>query len=333
MSKKYKIFGAEMSPYSVKVRSYFRYKNIPHQWLQRMRHEEEFKKFARLPIIPLVVTPEEEGIQDSTPIIERLEQIFPEPLIHPEDPTLAFLSALIEEYGDEWGNKIMYHHRWYAELDQLATAHVLARDVIPDADGEAVEGLAKKVRDRMSGRGSFVGSSDETAPLISGYLDRLFEILEPHFENRLYLFGDRPSFADFGLGLQVYEMALDPTAGAIIRARAPNVLKWVYRMTDPRNDGPFENWPSLQPTLEPLLADAGTYFLPWSTANAKALAADEEAFSVELNGEAYVQPPQKYHARSLGVLRERYAANADNSELNRILEETGCLTYLQQVTD
>jgi len=262
-----------------------------------------------------------------------ISEIFPEPSIHPDDPTLSFLSALIEEHGDEWGNKIMYHHRWYTDMDQVTTAHVLARDMLPDADGEAVEGLAKKVRDRMSGRGAFVGSSDETAPLISGYLDGLLEILEPHLENRLYLFGDRPAFADFGLGLQVYEAALDQSAGAIIRARTPNVLQWVYRMTDPRNDGPFEDWPSLQQTLEPLLVNVGTYFLPWSAANAEALAAKAETFSVELNGESYVQPPQKYHARSLSVLRERYAANAGNSELNRILEETGCLPYLQQGSD
>ena len=27
----YRIFGIELSPYSVKVRSYFRYKRIPHE--------------------------------------------------------------------------------------------------------------------------------------------------------------------------------------------------------------------------------------------------------------------------------------------------------------
>ena len=35
MADVYRIFGAEMSPYSVKVRSYFRYKAIPHQWVLR----------------------------------------------------------------------------------------------------------------------------------------------------------------------------------------------------------------------------------------------------------------------------------------------------------
>ena len=40
MSGEYRIFGAEMSPYSVKVRAYFRYKGIPHQWLSRRANEE-----------------------------------------------------------------------------------------------------------------------------------------------------------------------------------------------------------------------------------------------------------------------------------------------------
>jgi len=328
MSDEYRIFGAEMSPYSVKVRAYFRYKDIPHQWLSRRAHEEEFQKYARLPIVPLVVTPDGTGIQDSTPIMEKLDAVFPEPSIHPDDPTLAFLSALLEEYGDEWGNKLMFHHRWFSTADQLATAHVLARGGMPDAPWEEVDKAAQTIRERMVSRVHFTGSSPENAPLISSYLDRLLEILKPHLADRKYLFGGRPAFADFGLGLEVYEMALDPTAGAIIRARAPEVLAWAFRMTEPRNDGPFESWDCLQPTLEPLLRDAGEFFLPWSTANAAALMAGEESFSVTLGGKAYVQGPQKYHARSLNALRGRYAAVGEKSALDPILEATGCLAYL-----
>ena len=35
MSNRHRIFGIEMSPYSVKVRSYFRYKALPHEWIVR----------------------------------------------------------------------------------------------------------------------------------------------------------------------------------------------------------------------------------------------------------------------------------------------------------
>jgi glutathione S-transferase len=153
MTDVYRIFGAEMSPYSVKVRAYFRYKNIPHAWLSRRQHEDEFQKYARLPIVPLVVTPDGTGMQDSTPLMEKLDAVFPEPSIHPEDPTLNFLSALIEEYGDEWGNKLMFHHRWYTKPDQLATALVLARGAAPYADSATVDDMAKTIGERMTASG------------------------------------------------------------------------------------------------------------------------------------------------------------------------------------
>ena len=35
MTSPHRIFGLELSPYSVKVRSYFRYKAIPHVWIVR----------------------------------------------------------------------------------------------------------------------------------------------------------------------------------------------------------------------------------------------------------------------------------------------------------
>ena len=120
--KVYRIFGAEVSPYSVKVRSYFRYKRIAHEWIPRTPAvQAEFQKYAKLPLIPVVATPEGEGLQDSTPIIETMEARVPEPSIHPDEPAAAFLSALLEEFGDEWGNKWMFHYRWAREVDQLCS--------------------------------------------------------------------------------------------------------------------------------------------------------------------------------------------------------------------
>ena len=43
MSQPYRLFGVELSPYSLKVRAYFRYKNIPHEWIARdSTNQEEF---------------------------------------------------------------------------------------------------------------------------------------------------------------------------------------------------------------------------------------------------------------------------------------------------
>lgn len=326
----YRIFGSEMSPYSVKVRSYFRFKDIPHQWIpRRADSEEEYKRFAKLPIVPTVATPADEGLQDSTPIIERVEAEHPEPSIHPTDPALRFVSALLEEFGDEWGNKLMFHHRWWGEVDIAGSAQTLARLSAPMAGEAEIAQRTAMIRERMTGRGHFVGSSAATADLIRAYLNELLDLLEPHLANRKYLLGARPSFGDFGLSAQLYEASVDPTGGSILKSRGPNTLAWCQRMLEPRNDGAFETWDELAPTLKPVLAYVGRYFLPWTTANAKALAEGAPEFSVDLAGQAYVQPPQKYHAKSLAALKARRAA-VNDERLEKILTEAGCESWLKE---
>jgi glutathione S-transferase len=331
MGENYRIIGAEMSPYSVKVRSYFRYKAIPHQWvLRNAASQAEFEKCAKMPIIPLVVTPEGTGIQDSTPIIDRLEKLFPEPSIHPDDTVANFVSALIEEFGDEWGNKWMFHYRWARDVDQISSAGRIARMRGPAADEEKHAAFAGQVRARMVDRVWFVGSNDVTAPQIeAGFLDML-KLLDAHLATRPYLFGGRPAFGDFGLWGQIYEMWTDPTAGAIIGGAAPHVLDWVHRMLWPKAEGKFESWSALAPTMMPILTEqVGARFMPWSCANEKALADGQEEFSVTLAGQSWTQKPQKYHARSLGMLRAKYAEVADKAALDPVLEAAGCLAGLR----
>ena len=164
MSDLYRVFGSENSPYSVKTRSYFRYKQIPHEWIVRNQETTaEYKKYARLPIVPAVATPEDQGLQDSTPIIEAMESQFGEPSIHPSDPTLQFLSELIEEFADEWGNKWMFHFRWAREVDQRSAAERLVADMLVGASEEQLRTMADQIRERMIGRVGVVGSNETTA--------------------------------------------------------------------------------------------------------------------------------------------------------------------------
>jgi glutathione S-transferase len=330
MADVYRIFGAEMSPYSVKVRSYFRYKAIPHQWILRNSESQaEYEKHAKLPIVPLVVTPDGTGIQDSTPIIDQMEKRFPEPLIHP-DGVAGFISALIEEFGDEWGNKWMFHYRWTRDVDQICSAGRIARMRAPKASETELDAFAGQVRARMADRVWFVGSNSQTAPQIeAGYKDML-ALLDRHLAARPYLFGGRPAYGDFGLWGQFYELWTDPTSGALIEGGAPHVLDWVHRMLWPREEGPFESWPVLAPTLMPILkTQVGGRFIPWTLANEKALAENREEFSVSLGDEVWVQKPQKYHARALGMLRAKYAAASDKATLDPVLESAGCLVGLR----
>jgi glutathione S-transferase len=326
----YRIFGSELSPYSVKVRSYFRYKDLPHEWIPRSPAvQAEFQKYAKLPLVPLVVTPDGEGVQDSTPIIERFEAGHAEPSIVPEDSTLAFISALLEEYGDEWGNKWMFHYRWRYPPDAWSTAERIAQQMMGAQGTLAVAQARAAVAERMTGRLGFVGSNERTQPTIEASFKRVLGFLEAHLQARPYLLGGRPAMADFGLWGQLYEAATDPTPGALMRASSPKVMAWVQRMLSPQVDGPFEPWSALAPTVMPLLTqEVAGLFLPWSVANAAAIVRGDKNFEVTLGGAPWSQEPQKYHARSLAEIRRKYAAAKSSPGLEAILDESGCLRYL-----
>ena len=53
-------------------------------------------------MVPVVVTPADEAMNDSTHITRALEAAHPEPLLRPADAGRRGLDALIEDWADEW---------------------------------------------------------------------------------------------------------------------------------------------------------------------------------------------------------------------------------------
>ena len=338
-SGQYCLFGGAGSPYSVKVRSYLRYKGIKHKWVVRNSPEtiQEHQKYAKLPLVPTVVTPEGKSLQDSTPILEQMELLFPEKSIYPPSPVGRFMSELLEEFGDEWGNKWMMHLRWYSESSSLS-AEVFARRTAAEIcsgspDAAAMEAMASSFKERMTKRSFTVGSNATTAPVIEeSYLETL-RLLEKHLSSRPFLFGGSPSLADFGLAGQLYQCFTDVHAGELMRMHAPSVALWCEVMVNPQSIGAFEEWSDLAPTLEPLIASEVRRFLVWSDANSKALEGGQKEFAVDLgNGQMWSQTvggPQRYHAKSLRELRRKFA-KVNDPELKEILERCKCLQLLQE---
>ncbi len=328
MTGQFRLFGNELSPYSVKVRSYLRFKGIPYTWIVRnAATEEEFSRHARVPLIPLLLTPEGEALQDSTPILEALEARYPEPSIVPGNPSLAFLAALLEEYADEWLNKPMFHYRWFYEEDAISAANRLAASLMPDGEPTMAASL---IRRRMVDRLRFVGSSPETKETIEDSFERLVNLLNQHLATRSYVLGERPSMADFGLFGQLIQCLSDPSPGTILRQRAPQVQRWLEQMVHPRNHGPFEAWETLAPTLEPILREeVGLVFAPWTLANERALQSGQNRLEVEIRGRLFRQTPQKYHAKSLAMLRQKYSSLSDPDDLRAILERTRCIALFE----
>lgn len=336
MAERYRLFGVEMSPYSVKVRAWFRYRGIPFDWVIRnTENMAEFTQLAKLPLLPMVVTPAGKVLQDSTPIIEELEALHfgsmdDENSIYPSDPELKFVDQLLEEFADEWGNKWMFHYRWKSDVDQQGSAARLATLMLPkDAKEDQSKQMSAMIRERMVGRVWFVGSNENNAPIIERSLIQFLDDLELHLQQHSYMLGERPAFCDFALWAQLYCLRTDPTGAAIVEGRAPAVLDWIQRMHFPRATGAYADWSQLAETLTPIISNQiEKLFLPWSTANAQALAESAEEFEVELDGVMWRQKPQKYHARSLKALQGKFSHLDQHGPAVALMESLGCAQHL-----
>ena len=332
MTAPFRLYGAELSPFSVKVRSYLRFKGLDFEWRERTQsRQEEFARYAKLPLAPVLVDADDVATQDSTPMIEALERDYPEPSILPSAPALAFLSALLEDYADEWLNKAMFHYRWSYPEDQDSAAHRLVDALFEGA--APPEGVEEAVKARMIGRLHHVGSSLESAPAIEGSFTRLLAILEKALASHRYLFGARPCLADFGLSAQLKQLLSDPTPGAMLRAQAPRVVAWVERMDGATAEGDFSSFSVLRDTLVDLLRDevAGAYMI-WMSANARAVRDDAPGVAIEIAGVPFTQKPQRYAAKAFTELRRKRALVADDANLAALLEETGCDAFLEPPT-
>jgi len=341
MSEQYLIYGAELSPYSVKIRAYFRYKEIPHKWIIRdQKSNVEFKKFAKLPIVPLVVTPEKKGLQDSTPIIKLLEHQYQKNSVAPPEAHTAFVARILEEYADEWLNKAMFHYRWRYEDDQMSASERFVglmipawANKIPLLNQVIQRRLAATIRKRMISRLWVVGSNATTENQIEQSLDSFLHLGEKHLQGRPYFFGFRPSIADFGIWGQVYNMWTDPTVNQIIESTCPETQKWIKRMLHPKTEGEFEPWENLEATLMPILKqNLAAVFMPWLDANNKALAKGEKELTVKIEGndfKHFVGSPQKYHAKSFAMLLDEYNDLSDKTKLDAVLQEAGLISYFK----
>lgn len=330
----YRILGVEMSPYSVKVRSWFRYKGIAHRWEPPSPdNQREIQQRMKSPMAPLIITPEGEILQDSTLILEMLEVRHPKLATLPDDEGLRFVSTLLEDYGDKWGNKWLSHLRWTRPEDQQDTAlrlsQAFARDGLPSDRGMQI------IWEKMGPRRVFVGSNEQTAEQIEDSYRQALQLLEAHLAQHTFLLGERPCFGDFGLWGQLYCCLGDLTAGRWMQETAPSVMRWVENLLEPAEwpgaTGGWATWENLSGTLFPLLQrEIGNLFLPWSHANALALERGEEQMRVELEGREWVQKPQQDYTRSLATLSGLFSLLPDDSWCRGVLAEAGCARWLQQ---
>ncbi|MEK9868409.1 MAG: glutathione S-transferase family protein [Gammaproteobacteria bacterium] len=324
--------GSPGSPYTRKMLAVLRYRRIPYEFIQSER--EDLPK-PRVGLIPIFYFPDNQGALqaevDSTPIIRRLETEYPGRSVMPEDPVIGFINYLLEDYGDEWLTKAMFHYRWYYRDDIELAGSVLPHYQDVSQPDETIAQMKQMFSERQISRLYVVGSNDTTAPVIEDSYRRFLECLNEHLKTWPFLMGTRPGSADFACFGQLTQLTqFDPTPAKVAAADFPRIHAWVSKMEDQSGlqteSATFVTTEDFPVTLTALLIEVGRTYVPVMLANAAAIDQGLDRVETEVEGRQWVQEPFPYQAKCLHWLRSEYARLDDQErrQVDALLAGTGC---------
>lgn len=302
MTNHHQLYGADISYYTGKVRAYLRYKAIAFDEHTATREVYRDIILPRVgwPVIPVLVTPQNETLQDSSDIIDTLEARYPQCSVFPAGPRQRIAALLLEVYGDEWLKLPAMHYRWNHNTEWVIGE--FGRLSRPNLDARGQQEAGERTCAPFRGSLPALGVSEATIPAIEASYEALLGELDAHFALHPFLLGSRPSIGDFGLIGPLYaHQYRDPASGALMQRLAPHVVAWVQRMMDPVPlSGQFLDDDAIAPTLLPVLRRFVQEQLPVLQATVGALADWADAHP----GEA---PPRAIgrHAFALGALEGR----------------------------
>ena len=331
------IGGVPASPYTRKMISLMRYRRIPYfiEWgdprdlIGRFGVEEP--KPVLLPVMIFEVDGKHKAVTDSTPIIRHLEIEFSPRSVIPSDSKLAFLNYVLEDFGDEWVTKYMFHYRWYFkdDIEKAGTILPLLHGISLDDDSHAA--FKKHISDLQISRLGVVGSNELTAPIIEASYKRFLGQLDHCLSKHPFLFGNRPSSADFALFGQLSALiGFDPTSRALAHEISPRVVAWQDLMEDlsglKPNESDWINFKDAEQNLLSLFQEVGKVYLPALLANSRAINQEEKTWTAEIDGAKWEQKSFPYQAKCLKWINNEFQKlnESDQKQIKEFLIKTGC---------
>lgn len=274
--KRHQLIGAQVSLYTGKVRAYLDYKAIPYDEVPATRDvfRDVIVPRTGVRFIPVLLSEDDVAIQDSTAIIDHLEARYPTPSVYPAGPLQRWVALLLECYGDEWLVIPAMHYRWNVPENRAFAIAEFGKLSAPEASLEEQVSIGERLAGPFAGALGPLGVSPQNvAEVEASYLHFLSDF-EQHLREHLFLFGSRPSIADFSFYGPLYaHLYRDPASGRLMREHAPGVARWVERMRAPRpRSGEFIADDAVPSTLVPILARMFCEQIPVLESAQKALA-------------------------------------------------------------
>ena len=337
MNKSYIVYGVDASYFTQKVLGFMTYLGLPVDYRKKTVFvRQEIERRAGTHLMPVVVTPGDEYLWDSTPLGVEMDRRASGPGLWPPNPVQRLVARVIEDFFDEWMTRSAVHFRWRCEADAESSGaalvcELLGLDVIPaqdDGQRAMFDTLFTTLKQWGVGTCHKIGAVDKRA--VENEFMRVMEILSRHFDSRAFLLGNLPSLADFSLygGLQAHFLR-DPSPRALIDEQAPNLCDFRDRMKVIRAENLTDKWQDkaeIAPSLLPLLAEIGHGFVPFLEANRRALGAGQRELSFDfgageerVRSRKYAESCRAEIAHELSSLDDR-----DRGLVRQILDPAGC---------
>lgn len=342
----YRIWQAQASPYSHKVMTYMNYKGIPYKRITTDAGALSGKitELVGQSIIPVLLTPQDQVMQDSTPILEHFEASFQDKPAIPEDPRLAMLMWLIEEFADEYMPRIAMHTRWGNDQNIGTASHKIARDLTFGNPSLTTGQLAPMIAGRQAGFNKHLGlEGDHVKANMDQQILDLLAILEQHFLHYQFLLGFKPSLADFSLygplKVHLYE---DPQSNEIMERNAPRTCRWLRTIMDfgdtrgCAGQTEFGDWIDLDSgvpeSLEQLLCFIARTYIPFAKACAMAGKDRNKSFTATVDGIEASFSVHQYRVWSFEQLQLKFLNLQDNDKqfIENVFAATGIQPTLMQ---
>lgn len=271
----YTLFKMDISYFSGKLEAYMRYKRIPFTTATAdARGLDTIFRHTGVKKAPAVHTADDLWLFDTTPTMQWFEQHYPERSVTPDDPALAFIAALIEDYADEWLWRPAMWWRWEPLASRKALGWRIAQEINPPGIPHWLMAWFFPHRQRHTwlwGDGMDKGNSNQVRDLYRLELSQLQAALR----RSPYLLGQQPSVADFGYFASMFRhFGNDPDPAEIMRREAPAVYEWTARLwqgAEEIGDEQAQLWHQFDAELwAPLLKRISADYLPYLAQNAEA---------------------------------------------------------------
>lgn len=267
MGKPYIHYAWHLSYFSGKTRAYLRYKGVPfvEKPIDFYTFSVRAKKRTNAAVMPVLVTPEGEWIGDTSNIIDRLEQRFPEAPVVPAAPVQRMASYLMELWGDEWWLVVAMYTRWCHPENYPLFLNDAGKGLLPYFPRFLQNRVGAKAANQMRAHLPSLGLVPGQIEIVAEWTRNALDLLEQHFNKYPFLFGDKPSLGDFGLMGPLYaHLGRDPWSKRELIDTRPSVRRWVDRMNQPQPlSGNFLPGDQIPETLAPIFQMMFREFLPY----------------------------------------------------------------------